>query len=108
MSWTCDKENDCENGADEAHCGEDARSSTKKLCLIHFRGMSCQFVAHSVQLQISSAQLLSLSAPTTAASPKAGSVTEPTTVATVVMRTASAVSVLGYQLPEEEQKQMAI
>lgn len=36
MSWTCDKENDCENGADEAHCGEDARSGTKKLCLIHF------------------------------------------------------------------------
>jgi len=26
MSWTCDKENDCENGADETHCGE---SSTK-------------------------------------------------------------------------------
>lgn len=24
MSWTCDKENDCENGADEAHCGEAA------------------------------------------------------------------------------------
>lgn len=22
MSWTCDKENDCENGADEAHCGK--------------------------------------------------------------------------------------
>lgn len=21
MSWTCDKENDCENGADETHCG---------------------------------------------------------------------------------------
>ncbi len=22
MSWTCDKENDCENGADETHCGQ--------------------------------------------------------------------------------------
>uniref|UniRef100_A0A3B3DWZ7 EGF-like domain-containing protein n=1 Tax=Oryzias melastigma TaxID=30732 RepID=A0A3B3DWZ7_ORYME len=22
MSWTCDKENDCENGEDEAHCGK--------------------------------------------------------------------------------------
>lgn len=21
MSWTCDKENDCENGTDETHCG---------------------------------------------------------------------------------------
>ena len=24
MSWTCDKENDCENGADETHCGQSA------------------------------------------------------------------------------------
>jgi len=22
MSWTCDKENDCDSGADELHCGE--------------------------------------------------------------------------------------
>lgn len=26
MSWTCDKENDCENGADETHCGQSTRN----------------------------------------------------------------------------------
>uniref|UniRef100_A0A3P8UVE8 EGF-like domain-containing protein n=1 Tax=Cynoglossus semilaevis TaxID=244447 RepID=A0A3P8UVE8_CYNSE len=26
LSWTCDKENDCENGADEAHCGTSSSS----------------------------------------------------------------------------------
>lgn len=31
MSWTCDKENDCENGADEAHCGKSMGSSLRKL-----------------------------------------------------------------------------
>lgn len=30
MSWTCDKENDCENGADEAHCGESRYSKAKQ------------------------------------------------------------------------------
>lgn len=31
MSWTCDKENDCENGADEMHCGEYATDSSNIL-----------------------------------------------------------------------------
>lgn len=26
MSWTCDKENDCENGADETHCGQSSNT----------------------------------------------------------------------------------
>lgn len=43
-------------------------------------------------VQMNSAQLLSLSAQTIAASPNAGCVTEPTTVATTATRTANAVS----------------
>lgn len=33
MSWTCDKENDCENGADEMHCGEYAANLTSNILL---------------------------------------------------------------------------
>lgn len=29
-SWTCDKEKDCENGADEAHCGMSARKEPRR------------------------------------------------------------------------------
>lgn len=31
MSWTCDKENDCENGADETHCGQFERCLKTKV-----------------------------------------------------------------------------
>lgn len=35
MSWTCDKENDCENGADETHCGQSsAKLSSNTLIFI--------------------------------------------------------------------------
>ncbi len=37
MSWTCDKENDCENGADEAHCGKFMCQNLNKLkCCWHY------------------------------------------------------------------------
>lgn len=44
MSWTCDKENDCENGADEANCGKVACLSAKKLRLILF--LKVRFSVH--------------------------------------------------------------
>lgn len=33
MSWTCDKENDCENGADETHCGQSATNLSSNTLL---------------------------------------------------------------------------
>lgn len=37
LSWTCDKENDCENGADEAHCGTSSCSATPMyFFVVHF------------------------------------------------------------------------
>lgn len=97
MSWTCDKENDCENGADEAHCGKLRYKSPNKLnCdgpLLCFGACILNFIHSFWTSQINSAQPLSLSVGTTAAFPTAGCVTEPTTVGTAVMRTASAVSI---------------
>lgn len=95
MSWTCDKENDCENGADEAHCGKLTCLNPNKLqCsaarLFYGRDYGILFCPRFVQMN--SAQLLSLSAQTIAASPNAGCVTEPTTVVTTATRTANAVS----------------
>ncbi len=44
MSWTCDKENDCENGADETHCGQSATklSSNTLFFFFSWKHKACQ------------------------------------------------------------------
>lgn len=122
MSWTCDKENDCENGADETHCGQSAtKLSSNTLIFIkntnHSRKPRLFFLrlptAHGktwltgtvnwiispkcwalldIFLQTNFAHPPSLNVGTTAAFPPTGCVTAPMTVVMVLMRTRNAVS----------------
>lgn len=120
MSWTCDKENDCENGADEAHCGEVAppprqpkEAPAGSFLKVRLFSSPPPVSVPPHPRQISSARPLSLSAPTTAASPSAGCATAPTTAATAATRTASAVSEGGKKTnkkrnTEENRKQCGV
>lgn len=48
MSWTCDKENDCENGADETHCGQSAtKSSSNAIIFAHQKKKKTAFLLAS-------------------------------------------------------------
>lgn len=96
MSWTCDKENDCENGADETHCGQSSPWK-RTLCFspsfsFRLENLTCRLATLNFSLQTSFARPASSSAATTAASPPAGCVMVLTTAATVPTRTRSAVS----------------
>lgn len=45
MSWTCDKENDCENGADETHCGQSAANLSSSVVFFTWK-TSVFFFSH--------------------------------------------------------------
>lgn len=96
MSWTCDKENDCENGADETHCGQSAFLEKKaNFCVETLTcrlGKGLKIKSLRLPLQTSFARPPSSSVQTTAASPPTGCATVPTTAATVPTRTRNAVS----------------
>lgn len=96
MSWTCDKENDCENGADETHCGQSRPGNTPSVSLpaspSAWENLTCSLAKTKFSLQTNFVRPASSSAATTAASPPAGCVMVLTTAATVLTRTRSAVS----------------
>lgn len=56
MSWTCDKENDCENGADEAHCGESLSSSGSLLSICSRPALHSSFFLETLDKFCSASQ----------------------------------------------------
>lgn len=94
MSWTCDKENDCENGTDETHCGtytSSGGSALKGSCVM-VESLLSHMLFFFPPVQISFAHRPSSSAGITAVSPAPGCVMAPMTVEMAQMRAADAVS----------------